>query len=360
MRVLFLTDTDPALSPTRRFWFDQMSELLDTYGFDTSINQFDFSEYDVAIIHKARPHFIRQVLEHSPRAHIGLLESHFDPPQEIVDNIDFLLVHTFTWRDLFLRYGRRIYQIIGYYNPEGKQIKQHTRTSGLTIGYHGNTIHYAQDFFPRGANALQRLASEHDFTLKIITNDVASQPRIDGVKTEFVEFDLNTFEAEIQTFDIGICPVFNGMEQMADPEIYARDSDRVHRLLFYGIPSVTSPIPQSCQYLINGEHALFAISEEGWYDALKALITQPELRNHIGHAGRKMVEKRFSTEQGVQRYVDLLNEEIEMPLFPKKGIKIVPQPKRSPPPSLPWRIYRRMRHISSRSLIYLGERLAPQ
>ena len=114
--------------------------------------------------------------------------------------------------------------------------------------------------------------------MKIITNNVSSQPKLDGVCTEFVEYNLETFDREIQEFDIGICPVIKDFEQLSNPSKFIRNANRVNTLLFYGIPSVTSPIPQTCQYLKDGETTLYAVTEEGWYLALRSLITQPGLR----------------------------------------------------------------------------------
>jgi glycosyltransferase involved in cell wall biosynthesis len=190
-------------------------------------------------------------------------------------------------------------------------------------------MHYAEDFMPHIANALKRLACEHDFTLKVVINKATSQPRIDGVKIEFVEWELESFESHLMTFDIGLCPSFSNLIQLADPITFIRTPNRVNTLLFYGIPSVASPLPQSCQFLKNEETVLFAVSEEGWYDAIKKLITQPDLRNHIGQSGRDMVTTYFSENAACDAFLKLLNTETEMPLFPKKGFKVAPQTQRS-------------------------------
>jgi hypothetical protein len=99
--------------------------------------------------------------------------------------------------------------------------------------------------------------------------------------------------------------------------VYIRSPNRVNTLLFYGIPSVTSPIPQACHDLTDGETTLFAVSEAGWYNALKSLITQPELRNYIGHTGQRMVEAHFSAEVAAEKYIAMLHEELRYPTIPK-------------------------------------------
>ena len=340
MRVLFLTEASPVRSAVARQWFYQMHSYLNERGFTTSLNSFDQDGYDVAIIQGTTLNLIQQALEHSPKAHIGILNpGYLGYPEELVDtrnrhstpaslqmavdNVDFFIVTSFMWRELILPYQRRDYLTIDYdtYN-EGKSVKHHIGTAGLTIGYHGNEIHYAQDFFPHGASALQRLAREHEFTLKIITSNAATQPQIEGIKTEFIEFDLNTFADEISTFDIGICPSFSTMDQLANPFTYIRGSNRVRSLLFRGIPAVASPLPQACDELAHGETVLFAVSQDGWYDALKQLITQPDLRNRIGQAGHKFVESNFSTEVAVEGFIEILKKEVECTLYPKTGVEL--------------------------------------
>jgi hypothetical protein len=336
MRVLFRTDANYVQSPSARQWFYQMRDLVAARGIEADLNQFGSKPYDVAIIHWARPDLIQELLAHSPAAHIGI----FNPgslgfPEKsipkaerrqtlttlewVIDHTDFFIVTGFMWRELLLPFQRRVYLAIDYDTPEGKQIKQHNKTNGLIIGYHGNSVHYKKYFFPHGANALRRLAHEYDITLKIITNGVKNQPIIDGVKTELIEFNLQTFAQEIMMFDIGICPVFSEMAQLADPLINIRNPNRVNSLLWYGIPSVTSPTPQACHDLIEGGTVLFAVSEEGWYSALKRLITQPELRNSIGMAGRKMVEEKFSMDTAADLFCAMLSDEISQPAFQKKN-----------------------------------------
>jgi len=313
-----------------------MSELLGNRGLSISLNKLELTNYDIALVHWANLEIIQRILKHSPECHIGVLNpGELGYPKQfqrsrsyrrtqnklklLVNSVDFFVVTTVLWKDLLLQYNRRTYLTTEYDFPDNKTVKSHTKTNRLTIGYHGNTLHYVQDFFPYGANALMQLAQEYDLKLKIITNNASSQPTINGLDTEFIDFDLNTFPSEIATFDIGICPVFSEMSQLADPYTYIRNSNRVNTLLWYGIPSVTSPIPQACHDLTEGETVLFAVSEAGWYTALKRLIVEPELRNHIGSAGRELVEKKYSAEVVSQQFLEMLHEEIKQPLFPKLG-----------------------------------------
>ena len=338
MRILLWSDGDRAKSAAAREWFYDMHALLQQQDVDVDLNDLGEKHYDVALIHWGRLDRIYQIQKHSPNAHIGVLNpGYLGFPLEyiginegkvnkqdldlLVSNVDFFVVSSFAWRDMLLQFKRRVYQIVDYVTDlQAKPVKHHQKNEDLIIGYHGNEIHYAQDFFPNGANALKRLAQEHQITLKLVMRNVASQPRIPGVRTIGVEWKLNDFEQHLQSFDIGICPSFSDLRQLSDPFTYIRNPNRAISLLAYGIPSVTSPIFESCNTLTNNETTLFAITEDGWYDSLKSLITQPELRTKIGKAGRQLVERSFSEEVIAADFHFMLKEEMKKTVFPKTGI----------------------------------------
>lgn len=346
MRVLLDTNANPRTSAAAREWFYEMSPLLRKQGIDVELNVLGGREFDVALIHWARLDRILEVLTHSPRAHIGVLNpGYLGFPQEYVAvgqkrtahaedsrllaNVDFFVVSSFMWRDLLLPLGRRVYQVIDYVRDlPRRRTKTHAASNNLTIGYHGNAIHFARDFFPQGAQALARLAKEYDLVLKVITNNVHSQPSISGVKSEGIEWQADTVEGHLQSFDIGICPSFSDLKQLVDPFTFVRNPNRVISLLSYGIPSVTSPVFESCNVLRNEESVLFAVTEEGWYDSLKRLITQPDLRNRIGRTGRMIVEKEFSEAAGVARFRAMFEDEMRQPALAKPGSSDVSGSKR--------------------------------
>lgn len=328
MRVLILTPYSKMAYSARNLY--RMDQLLKSRGIETSLNESDYPSYDVVLIHDGLSDensvLINEAAAKYPSAHIGIVgptsnDEYIIP--EAIANSDFFVVPTIFWRELMLPWRRRIYRFEEYdfEDPEGKSVKEHVNTSGLVLGYHGNEVHYAREFFPNLAQALQKLAGKHQFTLKVVTNNATAQPKIEGVDTEFIEWELDTCERQLETFDIGLCPSFSTFEDMAKPSVYMRNGNRVYTLLFWGIPSVTSPLPESCQALTHDETTLFAVSEHGWYDALERLITQPELRNRIGHSGRQLVAERFSSEAAVERFISILNQELKEPLFPKLALQ---------------------------------------
>ena len=57
-------------------------------------------------------------------------------------------------------------------------------------------------------------------------------------------------------------------DSINETNVYIRNANRTLTLLSKGIPSVTSPLPQSKLDLIDGIHT-FAVTTQQWYESLK-------------------------------------------------------------------------------------------
>ena len=115
----------------------------------------------------------------------------------------------------------------------------------------------------------------------------------------------------MKSFDIGICPVFNDYYKLQNPFVRIRNSNRANSLLFHGIPSVMSPVPQALHDLKHYEHIIFAVSEQAWYKGLEDLIINVELRNKIGHKGYNLVCDKFSEAASTKNFIEIFNTEIK-------------------------------------------------
>ena len=72
-----------------------------------------------------------------------------------------------------------------------------------------------------------------------------------------------------------------------------------------GIPAVASPVGINKQILKNPLAGYLPKNAEEWYEALKVLIQNPELRYSVGQEGRKIAEQDYSTKVGLE---DLLRD----------------------------------------------------
>jgi glycosyltransferase involved in cell wall biosynthesis len=318
MNILLLT-TAERKTATARLWFYEMSEMLRGLGAVVSINTLDLPRYDIAVVHWSTAESIARVLAHSPGCRIGIFNPSFGPPEPVRRNIDFMIVGSFMWRELLLPFGRRTYQHFDFPPETERARKIHRNGPGpLVIGYCGNEVHYEKDLFPHAARAIERIASEYDMLFRVVTNKAATKPRLQSVKMDLVEWELETHEAMMETFDVAVCPSFSQLAQIAEPFTFVRNGNRVQTMLHWAIPSVASPLFESCQTFIHEEHVFYAFSEEGWYHYLKRLLQDPAERQRIGDAGRDLVQRLFNRKLAAEAYLRIFQTELAQPAYPKE------------------------------------------
>ena len=317
MTIALLTTGDRKMA-TARMWFYEMSDMLRGLGQTVSVNALDLPRYDVAVVHWCTPEAIAKVLAHSPSCRIGVMNPGFGPPPEVRDNIDFMIVGSFLWEEILLPFGRRVYQHFDFPPEAERPRKVHANGPGpLVLGYCGNPIHYENDLFPHAAEGIARLARERNVLFRVVTNKAAAKPVIPGVRTELIEWELETHEEYTASFDIGVCPSFRDLAQLTEPFTFVRNGNRVQTLLWRSIPSVASPLPESCQTFQHGEHVFYAHTSHGWHHHLRTLADRPELRQTIGDRGRALVNEKFNRKQAAEAYLQIMLEELRQPAFAK-------------------------------------------
>jgi len=237
MKVLFLTKGNKNVA-SARLWFYEMHDFFLSKGYKSSVNNFDYDNYDIIFINRLVPELLQKAIKHSPNARIGYLAPTTPRFNWLMNEIDFVFLSSFLLREDFLKYNKPIYQTFDHFECLEKDIKQHKNDHKLILGYHGNAIHYKKDFFPNLSSALQKLAKKYDFILKIVVANPSEMPKIKGVTTEFVKWEVDTYMQHLQSFDIGLSPSFKTLAQLKDSFTYVRNANRTYLLLKFAIPSV--------------------------------------------------------------------------------------------------------------------------
>jgi glycosyltransferase involved in cell wall biosynthesis len=78
-----------------------------------------------------------------------------------------------------------------------------------------------------------------------------------------------------------------------------------YKMLCYmaaGLPVVVTAAGMNREVLAMGEVGLSAGCEQQWVDALTALLSDADLRQRMGAAGRVVVEERFSLQRLAKQY----------------------------------------------------------
>ncbi|HIE15153.1 TPA: glycosyltransferase [Candidatus Bathyarchaeota archaeon] len=78
-----------------------------------------------------------------------------------------------------------------------------------------------------------------------------------------------------------------------------------------GIPVIASPVGEQKYVIKHGVNGFLARNEDEWYNYLKILIEDEELRKEIGLRGRKTAEKELSMEVNGRKLYNVINSLME-------------------------------------------------
>jgi glycosyltransferase involved in cell wall biosynthesis len=172
----------------------------------------------------------------------------------------------------------------------------------LIIGWSGSisTLKHFEAVIP----VLQRLQAEYGDRLGFaLMGARPSCPMLKNIVTIqwTEESEVNT----LNTFDIGIMPLPDDEWSLGKCGLKALS------YMACGVPAVASSVGANNEIIRNNYDGILAGTEEQWYEALKMLLDDRELRNTIGRRGRETVEERFSTQVNAPKYLQVFERAIQ-------------------------------------------------
>jgi glycosyltransferase involved in cell wall biosynthesis len=147
--------------------------------------------------------------------------------------------------------------------------------------------------------ALRKLREETDFTLRIIADDPVEY---EGLDVEFHEWSYDKEVPLLLESDIGIVPVKHN-----DWGPY-KFFFKTIQYMSAGLPVVASALGSNLENIEDGKSGFLAKTEEDWYDKIKILLENSEMRRKFGVEGRKMVMEKFD----IQKQYDFLEKEFNL------------------------------------------------
>lgn len=128
----------------------------------------------------------------------------------------------------------------------------------------------------------------------------------DGLQTEFVD-NLKWAQAEevpknICKFDIGVMPLVDNEWNKG------KCSFKAIEYMACGVPTVASDVGENKYLIINGKNGFLVNDTDMWYNALKDLILDANLRKEIGLAGQKVIEQKYSLSVNVKEVISIINK----------------------------------------------------
>lgn len=150
-------------------------------------------------------------------------------------------------------------------------------------------------------DALERLFSEYRCEFVIVS---ARMPE-NKVPVRFVKWDLDSEADTIGSFNIGIMPLVD------NPFSRGKCGLKILQYMAAGVPVVASPVGVNSEIITDGVNGFLANSVEEWYEKLKILVEDEELRERFGIEGRRTVEEIYSRDLYGDKLVSIYTEAIE-------------------------------------------------
>ena len=113
------------------------------------------------------------------------------------------------------------------------------------------------------------------------------EPTLPGVAVEFRPWSAATEAAELAQTDIGV----NWLPD--DSWSLGKCGLRVLQYMAAGLPVVVNPVGMNRKMVIHGQTGFWASTPREWAEAITRLADAPLMRQRMGAAGRRLVEKEF-------------------------------------------------------------------
>lgn len=173
-----------------------------------------------------------------------------------------------------------------------------------TVGWIGTTHNVPS--LRECAAALRRVAQDIPFRLLIVTGTDERLHEVDlsGVDVECRAWSPQREVADLHEMDIGLMPLPHD-----DPWMKYKCGFKLVQYLAVGIPGIATPIGVNAEILKGNRVGRAATTDQQWETALRELLTNRELRQQLGQAGRTLVEQHYSIEGNLDRYERILRGE---------------------------------------------------
>ena len=152
-------------------------------------------------------------------------------------------------------------------------------------------------YLQRIAPALQQVCGATGATLRLIGSGPIQLP---GVEPEIIQWKESEEVARMTSCDLGIMPL--------PDEAWARGKCgfKLIQYMACGLPVVASPVGVNREIVEHGVNGFLAETFDEWVVALRALLSNPALRESMGAAGRRKVEREFCLQVTAPRMVNLV------------------------------------------------------
>lgn len=152
------------------------------------------------------------------------------------------------------------------------------------------------------SHALSELAKQHDYILRLVGAKNIFDLHFEGVTTEYFEWQIDKELEYLNSFDIGIMPLFD------TPWEKGKCAFKLIQYMSLGKPVVASPVGANNDVVIHGKSGFFASTDEEWITSLGGLIDDIGERRRLGEYGKQIVTRQYSFSNSLSKFIAALTD----------------------------------------------------
>ncbi len=208
----------------------------------------------------------------------------------LAKNVDAIIAGNKYLAEWYSRFNKKIFII-----PTGIDVKKYRplpvrpSVNRCTIGWMGTDGNFPN--LNVAQKAIENILHQHPAaSMLIVSNKRPANWNIDGRKIFFRRWNRDTEVRDLQEMDIGIMPLIDSAWTKG------KCSFKMLQYMSVGLSVVVSPVGMNNEVLSKDNLGYAANTIPEWEKALSNLIKDKEMREEMGHNGRKVVEKYYSIE----------------------------------------------------------------
>lgn len=146
-------------------------------------------------------------------------------------------------------------------------------------------------------SALERLASEHEYRLRIVSTATWDDA---PVPVEYVPFTEDAARDALMTASVGVSPLTD------DRWTRGKCAMRVIQYGGHALPSVATPVGVTDRIVLDGETGLLARSPADWLASLRSLLGDPVGAHRMGVRALDRITRLYSDDVALRRWQELI------------------------------------------------------
>ncbi|MGH9277960.1 MAG: glycosyltransferase, partial [Acidimicrobiales bacterium] len=156
--------------------------------------------------------------------------------------------------------------------------------------------------------ALARLQDDRDVVLCAVGAGDMSVP---GVKVEARPWSAESELADLHSGHVGLVPL-NDL-----PWNRWKFFFKTVQYMAVGLPVVARRMGSNAEVIEDGVNGFLVETQDEWYERLRLLVDDPDLRRRMGHAARRTVVERYSADVHLPRVLSVFERLVSSPSRPR-------------------------------------------